>query len=258
MFKNFMSKLKLSPSTTDIAGADTPEIFEAPEGLIKAQDALKAQINNSRAQLAETQRSASIRRPMDRAVIADLYQVVVGEINITKAATLLARVSPSAVMGLDSDAQPDYLAPDATDAALARKFTLYAALLEAGLSEQTSTRGEAGGDSPLSAAALEATFDDWMIRGRHRPGFDGGELAKIDRLIAHSASGPLSDMSLLQTRFGLLLPVLANVHLWRILEAMPPAISAKLGWCAVDVQSSAPSSSAAADVEPTGMEPERG
>lgn len=241
-----MFKLKRTPATG------------TPEGLTKAQETLQALVAQSRAQLAESQRSATTRHAMDRAVIAQLYQAVVGTPNITHAALLLARVSPAAIMGLDADAQPGFAAPDASDAVRERKITLYAAILEAGLSEQVLANGSVLGGGPLSAVALEATFDDWMIRGRHRPGFDAGELAKIDNVISRTAQGPLSSLDILQTRFGVLLPVLANVHLWRILEAMPPEISARLGWDNVDSGVLTSNTSSPTSAPATELESERG
>lgn len=224
MFKfNFKSK----PAAV---GPDTPPV---PKDLLQAQATLQSLVAQSRAQLVKTQNSTQQRIPMDRTVIASLYRTAVAAPSVTQTATLLARLSPAALLGLTGESQVE------SDEASERKFTLYAALLEAGLSEQILPDGTVASGGPLSAVALEASLDDWMIRGRHRPGFDAGELAKIDTFVSRTAKGALSSLELLHTRFGVLMPCLANVHVWRMLEEMPAAKSAKLGWRLLEADESA-------------------
>lgn len=228
MFNLFKSKPAsyITDATACPASPEVPAALEVPKDLFKAQDTLKALISGSRAQLEQTQGSASTRMAIDRRSVAALYQSTVAKPDVNKTATLLARMSPAGLIGIHANKQ------DQPSDELERKFALYAALIEAGLSEQRLTDGVVRDGALLSAAALETSFDDWLIRGRHRPGFDTGELAKIDAVISRTAKGVLNSLDLLQTRFGVLLPCLANVHLWRILEEMPAEKSAKLGWCA--------------------------
>lgn len=142
-------------------------------------------------------------------------------------ADLLCGTTPAQIVDLgwtDPPKQHADLGPDKAG----NLFKMRQAVLESALVEQlcfnkTFRKGEA-----FSAAACEAALDDWVRAGRHRgAAFEDAPLSQIAMLVESTVHDAQAQV---ETRLGLVVPVLAAVHIWRSLEEMPTEKTQTVGW----------------------------
>jgi hypothetical protein len=136
----------------------------------------------------------------------------------------LAQMAPAAVLGGDASKGGEAI-PNAGF------LKMRSALLEAGLAEQQAESGALLEGCEFCPARLEASLDSWLTAGEYR-GRENSPLTEIARIIsrtvAESGSAPEEG---LQTRLGLLIPVIASVHIWRAVHDASVDVQAQVGWC---------------------------
>lgn len=203
-----------------------------PKNVVKSIETAKKMITRFRVDLQASMAEPAKRARLNRSSVHSLYKLAVQEPSSIKLASLLVELVPSSVMGFDGGKS---FSPVSAPIG-ARMMKLCAALLEAGLAEQLHADGTFRTGNALKASALEYTLDDWLERGRYRQGFEDAPLSRIDQMIAMNGATHVDQAELIETRFGLLVPVIANIHLWHLLENLSPAQGRDVGWCDQNTQ----------------------
>lgn len=114
-----------------------------------------------------------------------------------------------------------------------RMIKLRSAVIEAGLAEQMNADRSLREGTTFSAQQLEKSLDEWVRSGQHRPGQDNSPLSQIDKMIIRDSCTPEDG---LHSRYGLYVPVVMALHIWRVLEDCDAELAEKVGWCPEDHQ----------------------
>lgn len=106
---------------------------------------------------------------------------------------------------------------------------LRAAVVQAALEEQQNTDKTFLVGSTFNAVKLEESLDSWLYSGQYRgAGLDESPLSQISKIMDKQG---MNGEELMATRFGILIPVIVAIHIWRILEEYPEDQAMKVGWC---------------------------
>lgn len=207
---------------------------DIPAQLLQARKKATTLIENARKTVKTTLDGKKGWSQLSIDSIQRLRELAVTQPRSQQLAELLAEMTPRdsemwvsmAKIGLVAKPQSLDLGADA------RMRLLRTAVLDAGLSEQLDADGQllGNGAEGFSAATLEASLDDWCIHGQHRSSApDAAQLTQIDIMISKSCP---SAEDALHTRLGLLGPVIAAIHIWRLLDTAPEIEAHRLGWVA--------------------------
>ncbi|WP_371436186.1 hypothetical protein [Polaromonas sp.] len=211
---------------------------DIPDGITEVSRALQALSAKNRDAVRSMLRAPEGWRLFKHETVAALRRHAVEEPDAQELAQLLSDTVPAAFVDAESSIggwsgeKPSANLLDQTTNLKAGMATqsnkLRAAVVEAALVEQLTADGSFRSGEAFSAAKLEEVLDSWLVSGRHRGAdFDDAPLSQIAKTMElHSWSGE----ELMAARFGILIPVVVAIHIWRTLEEYPPEEALLAGW----------------------------
>jgi hypothetical protein len=219
-----------SPSV-DSAGtdADSPEV---PLAVRKATAAFTEMLSKNRGILRSLLTEGDGPRQLRSQTVLALRQHAVDAPNARALAEMLAATVPTSFVSAEAmshlTGQDSTKLLKQTTAEPERTTRIRATVVEAALVEQQLPDGTFRNGSSFSAARLEEVMDSWLFRGRHRGAeFDNAPLSQIARTM--DLQGWTAD-ELIAARFGILLPVVVPIHIWRTVEEYSPENALLVGW----------------------------
>lgn len=203
-----------------------------PDALAKAQNTTTSLVEKARKSIREMLLTPEGWKKFDRHVV-EMLRIHAVEMPDSRAlAEFLSKLTPSEFIKAEV-AGKGVNALDASHELVkeARMIQIRATVIEAGLAEQMNADHSLRNASSFRAEALEKSLDEWLVRGHHRGAeYETAPLTLISQQIASfGTNGPVQQ---LESRFGLLIPIISTLHIWRTLEEFPAQIADQLGWVA--------------------------
>lgn len=202
-----------------------------PDVLERAHQLVAGTIDKQRHALRASLAGIESDKRYDRQKVVALYEHAVADPDPRSLAELLCSTVPTQFLTIEAmvlqvSAPPT--SPDGSQAQGERLLKLRAAVLEAGLVEQMTPDLRVRDGDALCAKRLEHSLDEWVRAGRHRGAeFDDAPLSLIAKTIEATEASTEGQM---MTRFGLVMPVLMAVHIWRSLQELSDSEAVAAGW----------------------------
>lgn len=161
-------------------------------------------------------------------VVKTLHQHAVVAPDASCLAKLLVDTTPGMFVAAEALALKVNSAADTKETNLSQAGKLREAVVEAALAEQLHADQPFCNGRAFSAAKLEESLDNWLYGGRHRAGqLDESPLSQISKIMERQG---MTGEELMATRFGILIPVIVAIHIWRVLEEYPQNQARLAGW----------------------------
>lgn len=204
---------------------------DVPDGITEVSRALQTLSAKNRDAVRAMLRAPEGWRLFKHETVAALRRHAVEEPDAQELAQLLSDTVPAAFVDAESSIggwRGEKPTTNLKPGAATQSNKLRAAVVEAALVEQLMADGSFRSGQGFSAAKLEEVLDSWLVSGRHRGAdFDDAPLSQIAKTMElHSWSGE----ELMAARFGILIPVVVAIHIWRTLEEYPPDEALLAGW----------------------------